>query len=545
MAHMWFGDLVTMRWWDDLWLNESFATYMATLAIDGATRFPNAWVTFSNDEKAWARYQDQLPTTHPIATDAPDVQTGFQNFDGITYAKGASVLRQLAAWVGGEEFLDGCRRYFERHAWGNASLADFLEALEDASGRTLGSWAESWLETTGMNTLRLRADTQDDRYVDVAIEQSAPEDHPTIRPHRLQVGMYDLRDDRLIARDRIDLDIDAPLTPILAMEGEAPADLVLLNDGDLTFARVEFDKRSMRTVETHLAALDDPLARTLCWATAWEMVRDAVLPARRFAELVRTNIPGEDDIGVVQTLHGRGRTAVELYGDPRNADAVMSRFADDARSEMDRSDPGSDRQLAWARQWISSARTDEHVGEIAGLLDSGTTIDGLDVDTELRWRIIASLAARGVIGEAEIASEHERDPSDLGARRADAARASRPELEAKETAWSRVVDDPTLSHSDMKAIMGGFSQRTQEELLRPFVPRYFEVLPRIWEERQLEVALDIAERLYPAVVDDDVIARTDRFLEGDVARPLRRTLLEQRDTVVRALRTRALDVAQE
>ncbi len=547
MAHMWFGDLVTMRWWDDLWLNESFATFMATLACERATRFTNAWVTFSNEEKAWARKQDQLPTTHPISTDASDLHTVLQNFDGITYAKGASVLRQLVAWVGEDAFLDGVRAYFRRYAWGNAELADLLTELEETSGRELDDWAKTWLRTSGMNTVRVRPEVTDGRYEAIRVEQDAPAEHPTLRPHRLAVGLFDRDDAGLTRRTAEELDVTGATTAVTALAGEAHADLILPNDRDLAFVKVELDERSLATIEEQLAGLADPLARTLCWTALWEMVRDAELPAGRFVAITGANIHGETDIGVLQTLNARVRAAVELYGDPTNAAPLSAVLARDARSAMERSEPGGDVQLAWARQWIATATEADQLAEARRLLDGELVVDGLSVDTELRWHVVGSLAAAGAIGEAEIAAELERDPSDAGERRAAAARAARPEPDVKAAAWERVIEDQDLSHSMMKAVMRGFMQRDQADLLRPYVERYFGVLDRVWSERQREVAMDITEYLYPTpVVEQETVRATDTHLERDDLPPLqRRTILEERDTVVRAVRTRALDAGAQ
>ncbi len=545
LAHMWFGDLVTMRWWDDLWLNESFATFMATLACERATRFTNAWVTFSNEEKAWARRQDQLPTTHPISTDASDLHTVLQNFDGITYAKGASVLRQLVAWVGEEAFLEGVRRYFRRFAWGNAELADLLAELEDTSGRDLDPWSSLWLETAGMNTLAPSVEVDGDRYEQLDVVQRATERHPTLRPHRLAVGLFDLDGEKLRRRRSVELDVTGERTGVDELVGEPVADLVLVNDRDLAFAKVAFDERSLTTIERGLAGLDDALARTLCWSGAWEMVRDAQLPGRRFVSLVRGNVDGEDDVGVLQTLLGRARAAAELYGDPSNTRHLLAALADDARGYLGSATAGGDQQLAWARHWIAAATTDEQLTEVRRLLDGELGFDGLAVDTELRWHIVRALASAGAVDDDVIAAEHERDPSDMGQRHAEGARAARPTAEAKRQAWERIVEDRDISHSLMKSLMRGFVQRGQEDLLRPYVPRYFEVLDRIWDERTLEVAMDFTEFMYPVpVVDPEVVQRTDAITSRESTRaPMRRTLLEQRDTVVRALAARQLDAS--
>ncbi|MGH3443280.1 MAG: aminopeptidase N [Nitriliruptorales bacterium] len=543
MAHMWFGDLVTMRWWDDLWLNESFATFMATLASERATRFTNAWVTFADEKKAWARRQDQLPTTHPISTDASDIETVMQNFDGITYAKGASVLRQLVAWVGEGEFLEGCRRYFRRFAYGNAELRDLLSELEGTSGRDLQSWAKEWLQTAGMNALAPEVTSEDGTCTSFALVQTAPDAWPTLRPHRVAVGVYDQRDGFLSRRARVELDVVGGHTEVPELVGEPAGGLVLVNDGDLAFLKMRLDGGSLATATGHLSILDDPLARTLVWGATWDMVRDAELPARAFVALARNNVGAETDVGVLQTVNARSRTAALLYGDPANAETLGAALAGDAREATETADPGSDLQLAWARQWIAAATTPEQLRQVRALLDGDLVFDGLKVDTELRWQIVGALAGAGAVGTDVIDAELERDPTDLGERRAAGARAARPEPAAKEEAWERIVGDTDLSHAMMKALMGGFVQRDQPDLLRPYVERYFDALDRVWEERQLEIALAFTGRMYPTpVVEEATLERTDRELaRSEIPSPLRRALLEERDTVERALHARALD----
>ncbi|TMD07963.1 MAG: aminopeptidase N, partial [Chloroflexi bacterium] len=320
MAHMWFGDLVTMRWWDDLWLNESFATYMATLSLARATRFTNAWVTFANEEKTWALAQDQLPSTHPIVADMTDTDAVRTHFDGITYAKGASVLRQLVAWVGEEAFTAGLRTYFRRHRFGNAELGDFLVVLEEASGRELDSWTREWLQTAGVNTLRPVPGAAGGG---VAIAQEAPSHLPTpLRRHRLAVGRYAVSDGALHRVERTELDVAGALTPVEGVSPAAAGELLLVNDDDLTFAKIRLDPPSQDTALRHLSRLDAPLARSLCWTAAWDMTRDAELGSSRWVALVTEHVAAEDDIGTLQRLVGQAELATDLYADPRRREGL-------------------------------------------------------------------------------------------------------------------------------------------------------------------------------------------------------------------------------
>ncbi|HLF40112.1 MAG TPA: aminopeptidase N [Acidimicrobiia bacterium] len=541
MAHMWFGDLVTMRWWDDLWLNESFATFASNLGLVSATRFRSAWTTFASNWKTWAYRQDQLPSTHPIVADAPDIETMKTNFDGITYAKGASVLRQLVAWVGQDEFLAGVRSYFKRHAWGNTDLPDFLGALEESSGRDLGPWAEEWLRTTGVNTLRGVFETDaDGRFSSFTIEQEAPPEHPTLRSHRVAVGLYDRAGGHLGLRERVELDVVGHRTPVAELVGRPGADLVLVNDGDLAYAKIRLDPRSLATLTEHLGDLDDALARGLCWAAAWDLLRDAELPARRYLDVVLGNLGGEAEIAVVGNLLRNAESAAVVYGDPANREPARRRLAEHARSAMESAPAGSDEQLTYARAFVAAGRGDDHLATVRGLLDGSVTVEGLAVDTDLRWALVRGLAAAGVTGaEALIAAEVDRDPTDAGHRHAAAARAGQPHPDAKAEAWRSLVEGE-LPLATMRAVMGGFRQPDQELVLQAWTRRYFEALQPLWDRRGPDVGMSFTEMLYP--VGDGVVPLTDEYLERPAPPPpVRRLLLEGRDQAMRIARARACD----
>jgi len=557
MAHMWFGDLVTMRWWDDLWLNESFATFMAVLVQATATRWTDAWVTFHDAEKAWARFQDQLPSTHPVADQMPDVESVHQNFDGITYAKGASVLRQLVAWVGQERFLAGCRDYFDRHAWGNTTLTDFLAALERASGRELTSWRDAWLLTTGLNELELEVAIGDDgSYTEVAVLQRSPqpswaglagmaEHEPVLRPHRLAVGAYRDTGGALVRDQRVELDVTGDRTPVPGLVGAPAAPLLVVNDDDLTYGKLVLDASSTVTATDRLAAVTDPLTRSLLWGASWEMVRDGQLAARRFVAVVLGNAGTERQIGALQRLLQRTLGAVERYLDPAARATMLAEVTTHARAQLEAAPAASDHQLAWARHWAATARADEQQLEDVGrLLDGDLGFEGLTVDTDLRWYLVTCLARAGARGEDTIGAELERDPTDIGERSAASARASQPDPAAKEAAWERLLGDHSLSHTMSRQLWGGFARLEQSEVLAPYTDRYFAVLATVWSTRSLDWSIEFSTALFPHWDPSDALLhRVDERLaeQSDLPRPLRRVLLEQRDTVVRTLRARATD----
>ncbi|HEV2890416.1 MAG TPA: aminopeptidase N [Frankiaceae bacterium] len=545
MAHMWFGDLVTMRWWDDLWLNESFATYASVLCQVSATRFTGGWTTFANVEKTWAYKQDQMPSTHPVVADIVDIEAVEVNFDGITYAKGASVLKQLVAWVGQDRFLGALRSYFKKHEYGNTELKDLLAELETSSGRDLSSWSKEWLETAGVNTLRAVFETDDaGAFTSFAVHQEAPPDWPTLRSHRIAIGLYSTVDGRLERTDRVELDVVGSVTEVPELVGRAQPDLVLVNDDDLSYCKIRLDARSLETLTSSLGTLSESLPRTLCWAAAWDMTRDAELPARDYLRLVLRNIGTETEVGVVQTLIAQSTGAIVNFGDPANREAGYDLLASAAWEHMHSAEAGSGHQLAWTRAFASSARG-EHVDKVLGLLNGTVEVPGLVVDTELRWHLVRNLAARGAIGEDVIAAEAERDPTAAGARHAVAARAARPTAEAKAEAWASIMDDPKLPNAMLSATMGGFQQADQAELLAPYAQRYFDAIERIWDERTNETAINIITSMFPSVlIDQRTVDATNEYLRtGKPVPAIRRLLVEGRDGLERALRAQAVDVA--
>jgi aminopeptidase N len=546
MAHMWFGDLVTMRWWDDLWLNESFATYASVLCQADATRWTNAWTTFANTEKTWAYRQDQLPSTHPIAADIRDMEDVKVNFDGITYAKGASVLKQLVAWVGQDAFMAGLRTYFKKHEYGNTTLADLMLELEAASGRDLSSWATEWLETAGVNTMRPSLETDPDGTITAfSVLQEAPAEWPTLRSHRLAIGFYDLVDGSLVRVHREELDVVGAKTDVPALIGRPRPALVLVNDDDLAYAKIRLDEESLATLVEHIGDFAESLPRALCWAAAWDMTRDAEMPARDYVALVRRGIGGESDIGVVQSLLRQAQSALTLFADPAWAPLGRAGLSAAAFEAMGAAEPSSDFQLAWARTAASLASTDEQVATLKGLLDGSVVVEGLAMDAELRWTLLHRLVALGRADLDEIDAELALDPTAAGQRHAASCRAARPTAAAKAEAWASVVTTDELPNAVQAAVIGGFFNAEQTDLLEAYVEPYFAAVGDIWATRTVEMAQNIVVGLYPTLlVSPAVVERTDAYLAaGDVAPALERLLLEGRDGVVRALRARARDTA--
>ncbi|MFD4676214.1 aminopeptidase N [Lentzea sp. NPDC058450] len=545
MAHMWFGDLVTMRWWDDLWLNESFATWASVLAQAEATEYRQAWTTFAKIEKSWAYRQDQLPSTHPVAADISDLQAVEVNFDGITYAKGASVLKQLVAYVGLENFLAGLRVYFAKHAWGNATLADLLGALEEASGRDLSWWSAQWLETTGLNLLRPKFTVDaDGKFTEFAVLQGgARPGAGELRTHRIAIGVYD--DDgsgKLVRTHRHELDVTGERTEVPELVGVHRGKIVLVNDDDLTYCTMRLDPDSLAGLIDHISDIAEPLPRTLCWSAAWEMTREAELKARDFVNLVLGGLGSESEVGVVQRLLLQAQTSLSSYADDSWRAEGWRRFVAKALELARAAEPGSDHQLAFVNALASSVLDESTVEVLRGWYDGSAGLEGLEVDTDLRWRLLQALVAHGRADLPEITAEEERDPTSTGHRRAQSARALRPTVAAKDEAWDRAVNDDELPNAVSEAIIAGISHPGQKELLAPYVTRYFADVKGVWDRRTSERAQSMVVGMFPAwSITRSTVEAADAWLADEHPPALRRLVSEGRAGIVRALAAQEFD----
>jgi aminopeptidase N len=545
LAHMWFGDLVTMRWWDDLWLNESFATWASTLCQAEATRWNTAWTTFAQLYKAWAYRQDQLPSTHPIAADIPDIHAVEVNFDGITYAKGAAVLKQLVAYVGLDNFLAGVRRYFDAHSWGNATLADLLSALEDVSGRDLGAWSREWLEMAGVNTLRPSYATgADGRFTSFEILQEAPALHPVLRSHRIGIGLYSLSGDGLVRTSYTETDIVGARTAVPGLVGQTRPDLVLVNDDDLSYAKIRLDDHSLRTLVNSIGSFTSSLPAAVCWAAAWDMTRDGEMAARDYVRLVLGGVDSVKDISVVQTLLRQAATAVRRYADPSWTNQGLALMASALRSLLRSATPGSDKQLAYARAFAAVATSPDDLALLSGLLSGASVIEGLVVDTELRWAFLHRLASRGVAGEAEIDAELSSDATDAGERHAASCRAALPSPANKRETWEAITSGK-LTIAMFRAVLAGFADEDQRDLTGSYRADYFAAIGDVWRDWSSAIAQDFVEGAYlTCPVTQETISATDAYLaSASPPASLRRLLLEGRDDVQRSLRCQARDRA--
>ena len=540
LAHMWFGDLVTMAWWDDLWLNESFAEWAAHDASASATEYTEAWTNFVNQRKAWGYRQDQLPTTHPIVADMVDLDAVEVNFDGITYAKGASTLRQLVAWVGQDKFLAGLRQYFKKHAWGNTELSDLLVELEVASGRDLKDWTTRWLQTAGVNTLRPEIEVAGGHYTSVAVLQEPPVAptgvDQTLRPHRIRIGLYEAGENAVTLVESIEVDIDGPRTEMPQLVGKPVADLLLLNDGDLSYVKIRLDELSLSTAVHRLNDIGDSLARALIWGAAWDMTRDAEMSASEYLTMINNADFNNIEVGVTQQLLGQARAAIEQFAMPYKRGQYRDALFAHLQEQIAKAAPGSDHQLAFVRNSIGVARTDEHIEILENWLNGSATPAGLAVDTDMRWSFIARLVALGALDPSAIDAELEMDNTAGGMRQAASARAGIPTAEAKANAWAAAVESDELANAILESTIGGFSQPDQRALLVPYVDKYFAALSTVWRDRTSATAQAITLGLFPSLLaSQEILDKADAFLATDTDAGSTRLVRELRDSVWRAL----------
>ena len=545
MAHMWFGDLVTMKWWQDLWLNESFAEWASYMSVSESTKYKHAWTEFNSQRKNWAYRVDQMTSTHPIAVEMEDLDAVRTNFDGISYAKGASVLQQLVAHVGRDNFIAGLRKYFAKHAYANTELSDLITELEASSGKDLTPWVATWLRTSGVNTLRPIIALDGENYASVCVKQEPPlmpVGSQELRPHRLHVGLFDISGGALVRRESIEVDISDELTEIKALAGKKSADLLLINDHDQTYAKLRFDDRSVATMKQYLGQLDDSLARGLIWASLWDSTRDGELAASDYIDIALNALKGESDISMITATFMQIDTALWAYVAPKNRESLRLAVAHAAEALLKSSEPGSDHQLQYARAFANNAYTPEQFQALKAILDG--SINGLTVDAELRWYIFINGVKRGIFGAAEIEIESERDKTAHGKQYNAYAHAAIPTREAKLAAFKSITTDD-LSNTIHSYKCRGFNENIHSDLLEAFVDDYFDAILRVWETKGFEIAETTATLTFPTwAISDETVAKAQNWLDvtgKEASHALRRTVTEGRDTMARAVKARLID----
>ncbi len=561
LAHMWFGDLVTMTWWDDLWLNESFAEWASTVAQAEATGWKDAWTTFQSHEKTWAYQQDQLPSTHPVYADINDLDDVLVNFDGITYAKGGSILKQLVAYVGREAYTEGLRSYFRKYAWGNTRFADLLAEFGASSGRDLGTWSDAWLKTAGVNTLKVEVATDDAGLItSAAIVQTATGDHPTLRPHRIAVGRYDLADGALTRTGRHEVDVVGGRTELPDLVGLPQPDLILPNDDDLSYAKLRFDERSHATALAHAASFTESLPRSLVLGAFWEMVREGELAARDFIDVLLACVAVEHHSTVLRTILQTTKqipslllTSATLYCAPEHRATTQRKVADALRELAEQAAAGSDRQFQLVGAFSRIGHDTEDVGRLRGAFDGSRPYEGLELDQDLRWTLLTSLAAAGAADESEIEAELQRDNTSSGREKAYLARAARPTPAAKAEAWRLAVEEDGLSNSAIEAVSAGFNRAIDQSVLSDYVAKYHDSLLPVWSTRSAAIRERIIGKEYPlafyplGLASPALVATTEAWLDAheDAPPALRRLVVEKLDAARTAVRAQECDAKRD
>jgi aminopeptidase N len=545
LAHMWFGDLVTMRWWNDLWLNESFAEYASTLATQEATEWHGAWATFASLEKSWAYRQDQLPSTHPIVAEINDLEDVQVNFDGITYAKGASVLKQLVAWVGQEPFMRGVSSYFKKHAYQNTELKDLLKELESESGRDLSDWSKLWLETAGVNLLRPEIEQTDGVIQSFAILQSAIADYPYLRPHRLAVGFYNEVEGKLVRTERVELDVQGAKTMVPELVGKNRPALVVLNDDDLTYAKIRLDEQSFATALAKLSSIEDPLARALVWGSVWDATRDGETSGRDFIELVLSHIGNESESTTMMTLLRQLLTVANLYVASEHRLEAQLKVADGLWRLAQNAQSGSDAQLQFTKFFAQFARNEKQLTAVADLLSGKTQLDGLEIDTDLRWELLTALSVGGKATKERIDVELEADNTANGQKAHAAAIAGMPDQKSKQEMFDKLVTTDEMSNTLVNSASLAFGRVLDTSVLEPFVDQYFSKVLSIWENKSYHMAEYLLVNLYPlAIVNKALADQTEQFLKNPelASKPaLKRIIVENLANVQRALNAQSTD----
>ena len=544
LAHMWFGDLVTMKWWNDLWLNESFAEWASTLATAEATEWHEAWTTFNAMEKSWAYRQDQLPSTHPVVATINDLEDVQVNFDGITYAKGGSVLKQLVAWVGLEAFMAGVAEYFKKHHHGNTELSDLLVELEKTSGRELTTWSKLWLETAGVNTLRPVIEVDAAGIItSFAVLQEAAPDYPTIRPHRLVIGFYNLHNGKLLRDHRVEIDVDGVRTDVAELVGQKKPDLVLVNDEDLAYAKIRLDDDSLAVAMEHLEDIDNPLARSIVWGAAWDATRDAEASPSDYIQLVLGNIAAETESTTIRTTLTQLATTARYYVDPAKRADTIAAVGDGLWQLAVDADAASDAQFQFVKFFAGLASTPAHVATLRGLLDGSVALDGLEIDTDLRWELLQGLALNSATDAAAVDAALANDNTANGQQAAARVRAAFSTVESKAAAFAQLADSADLPNAIVRNVTLGYLHVNDPSVLASRVEPYFAAISDIWANRSYSIAETFVLGLYPSpLASQELVDATTAWLDANPDVPaLRRLVTENLAGVQRALRAQARD----
>ena len=545
MSHMWFGDLVTMKWWNDLWLNESLATYMTPLAIENVTEFKNAWSLFSIRTKYNAYVQDETPTTHPISSEVPDTNATRVVFDSITYNKGGSVLKQLVAIVGEEAFFNGIKNYLQKYAYANPTLSDFIGELESSSGKDLSGWSYEWLETSGVNKVAFNTD-----YIDcevgkclsnVHLLQQKDNSSGIYRSITMDIGLLDFKDDTISLIDKVEANIARDKEPIKALEKRKAPYIVMPNYDDYAYAKVRLDDISLNNTMNSLSQIADDLTRIMGWNIVWDVIRDAEIKSGKWIDIILDHIDAEKDPTVLQRLLGRTLTVLNQYASKINRSLYIEKIYTKSKNIME-SNENSEIKLSWFNTFINTSESKRALEYLGDLLNDKKSINGIKLDEDKRWQIVIHLASKGAIKEATIDDELQNGINDFTKRYALTAKAAMPDYDKKLWAWKSILEDKTIDNYDMSALIDGFYIAGQDELLKPFADIYGEAVDYAWKYKTADEALMITGGLYPStIVEPYVLDIADKALSMDLPDEANRTIKERKAETERALKAQETD----
>ncbi len=563
MAHMWFGDLVTMRWWNGLWLNESFASFAAEWAVQEATRYSKGWQSFFGHMKEWAYWEDQLVTTHPVELPVPDTDHAMANFDGITYGKGASALKQLRFFLGEEDFKEGLRRYFQKYAYKNTSISDFIKTLAEASSKNLSEWQHLWLQTSGVNGLKIQwACTVDPETQKSTLSQfNLNQEGADLRPHRIQIALYSWPKQHakekasLVLSKTLNVSYSKASTDLPEALGQPCPAFVFPNYQDYDYVKVELDPVSLEVASQHLAQFQDPLVRQMLWHTLWEMVIDGKLQPQSYAQLVVAQGYQEKDPEVLSKIlrtlassSSHGSNVLKFLPDSQRKHA-QAQMETSIRTHLTAAPAGTDLQLVWYQAFLEIAESQTSMQWLESLLNRHKRLPGLTMDPEHRWEIIQCLARNGSPATRNlIAAELSNDPTDMGQKAAIAAEASIPEPESKKIWFNRVtqevpVGEKPLPPAKLRQAMGRYHLRGQETSTQASVDIYFKTVLKLGTSSSSEdtdYASWFTQMMFPSLCDPNLVQRTTELLDSspNLPTPVLKSLMVHRQEEQRCIRIR-------
>jgi aminopeptidase N len=530
MAHMWFGNLTTMKWWDDLWLNESFASLMSVMALSQATEFKDGWLDFYQGYKQWAYWEDQLVTTHPIEAKVPNTAQAFANFDGITYGKGASSLKQVAYYLGATQFRNGTRRYFKNHAFSNATRKDFVGALAKASGKNLNAWTKEWLQRAGLNTLSADYACSNGKISRFSLKQEAPSELPTLRSHRTAIGLFYEKDGKVQAtRVAENVAYRGATTQVKKLLGAKCPLMVFPNYDDHDYVKVRLDERTLNAAKEKLSSVTRELDRAMLWMTMWEMVQHADFPVSEYAELVQKHLPAEKNLQIqtkiAQTVYGRRLHSAAILSYLGGVDPVLKEhqlmmrknFSTFFAKLRDAAAPGSDAQKLWFDSWVRVAFAKNDADQLESALRGKTRFKGLELDQDRRWALIKQMSRAGHKRAAKyIKNESKRDKSRRGQTSAIGATVLSPMAKSKQLWLNEIGNiDTKKSLAELRAAMDNIFPPEQDIARRAWSAQYLNKLPAFAKKRAPEFLGPFAQKMVPAGCRDEDSQDLEKFVRNN------------------------------